>query len=51
MKFVCVGMASDHKESHMVLQARRLDLDDEDEVSCGQPLAMVLREKNGLGFL
>ncbi len=51
MKFVCVGMASDHRESHIVLQACRFDLDDEDEMSYGQPLAMVLRKKNNLGFL
>jgi hypothetical protein len=50
-RFVCVGMASDHRESHMVLQACRFDLDDKDEVSYGQPLAMVLRKKNDHGFL
>jgi hypothetical protein len=44
-------MASDHRESHIVLQACRFDLDDEDEMSYGQPLAMVLRKKNNLGFL
>jgi len=35
----------------MVLQTCRFDLDDEDEVSYGQPLKMVLRKKNDLGFL
>jgi hypothetical protein len=35
----------------MLLQACRFDLDDEDEVPYGQPLAMVLRKKNNLGFL
>ncbi len=51
MRFVCVGMANDHRESHMVLQTCMFDLDDEDEVSYGQPLAMVLRKKKNLGFL
>jgi hypothetical protein len=49
--FVCVNMASENEESHMVMQTLRFDLDAKDEVSSFQPPTKVPRKENNHGFL
>ncbi len=45
MTFVCVGMTSDHEESHVVFQVCMFELDEKDEMSFSQPSTKVPRNE------
>jgi hypothetical protein len=46
VRFVYVGMAGDHEESHVDLHASRFHLDEDEEVPFSQPIAKVTMKEN-----